>query len=218
MTGLLSHNSQAASRSGLALLPLIAGVLVLSGCTTPSGTGKREADFTHYDEPLYEQMTNRIKAKVMARLGEGKNTQDRYFIIPYAYQNKVNDPAFSHSFISVIRVYADGTAPEGTSGLKQGEYKGRDFEAFTISWLPADFGENPHLCVFDGFGAMIVAHWNKCPAVPGKSFDLPSTLKLAADAKVAVGMWGPYEISKPGFDQIGRASCRENVQMCGGAR
>jgi hypothetical protein len=86
------------------------------------------------------------------------------------------------------------------SGLKHIEYKGRDFEAFTISWLPADFAENPHLCVFDGFGAVIVADWNKCPAVPGKSFDLPSTLKLAADAKVAVGMWGPYEISKPGFD------------------
>ena len=100
----------------------------------------------------------------------------------------------------MIRVYADGTAPEGTAGLKQGQYKGRDFEAFTISWLPADFAENPHLCVFDGFGAMIVADWNKCPAVPGKSFDLVSTLQLAVEAKVAVGMWGPYEISKPGFD------------------
>jgi hypothetical protein len=200
MTTQLSHTSHAPSCPTPALLPLIAGMLFLASCTTPSGTGKREADFTHYDQPLYEQVTDRIKAKVMARLGEGKNTHDRYFIIPYAYQNKVNDPAFSHSFISVIRVYADGTAPEGTLGLKQGEYKGREFEAFTISWLPADFAENPYLCVFDGFCAMIVADWNKCPAVPGKSFDLPSTLKLAVDAKVAVGMWGPYEISKPGFD------------------
>ena len=47
---------------------------------------------------------------------------------------------------------------------------------------------------------MLVLDWNKCPALPGKSFDLPSTLKLAVDAKVAVGMWGPYEISGPGFD------------------
>jgi len=54
--------------------------------------------------------------------------------------------------------------------------------------------------VFEGFGAVIVAGWNKCPAVTGKSFDLRSTLKLAVDAKVAVGMWGPYEISKPGFE------------------
>src|SRR5262249_20189432 len=121
MTTQLSHPSQAASRPTPALWPLIAGMLFLASCTTPSGTGKREADFTHYDEPLYEQMTNRIKAKVMARLGEGKNTQDRYFIIPYAYQNKGNDPAFSHSFISVIRVYADGTAPKPISGLQEGE-------------------------------------------------------------------------------------------------
>ena len=53
--------------------------------------------------------------------------------------------------------------------------------------------------MFDGFGALLVPAWNKCAAVPGKSFDLPSTLKLAVDAKVAVGMWGPYEISEPGF-------------------
>jgi hypothetical protein len=200
MTTQLSHTPRAVSRPWPALLSLVAGMLFLASCTTPSGTGKREVDFTHYDEPLYEQMTDRIKAKVAARLGEGTNTHDRYFIIPYAYQNKGNDPAFSHSFISVIRVYADGTAPNPTWGLKQGEFRGRDFEAFTISWLPADFAENPHLCVFDGFGSMIVPAWNKCPAVPGQSFDLTNTLKLAVNAKVAVGMWGPYEISKPGFD------------------
>src|SRR5215471_15643183 len=132
MTTQLSHTSHAALRPTPALLPLIAAMLFLASCTTPSGTGKRETDFTHYDKPLYEQMTDRIKAKVMARLGEGKNPQNRYFIIPYAYQNKGNDPAFSHSFISVIRVNADGTAPEGTPGLKEIKYKGRDFEAFTV--------------------------------------------------------------------------------------
>ena len=36
-----------------------------------------------------EQIVNRIKAKVAARLGEGVNTQDRYFIVPFAYQNKM---------------------------------------------------------------------------------------------------------------------------------
>jgi hypothetical protein len=44
--------------------------------------------------PLYEQITNRIKAKVMARLGDEPNTRDRYFIIPFAYENKENDPSF----------------------------------------------------------------------------------------------------------------------------
>src|SRR5262249_34680934 len=91
MTTQLSHTSHAASRLTPALLPLIAGMLFLASCTTPSDTGKREADFTHYDEPLYEQMTDRIKAKVMAGLGEETNTHDRYFIIPYAYQNKGNN-------------------------------------------------------------------------------------------------------------------------------
>src|SRR5262245_18917728 len=119
----LPHTFHAVSRPTPALLTLIAGMLFLASCTTPSGTGKREVDFTHYDEPLYEQMTGRIKAKVMARLGDGTNTSDRYFIIPYACQNKGNHPAFSHSFISVIRVYADGTAPKPTSELKHAKYK-----------------------------------------------------------------------------------------------
>src|SRR5258705_11445741 len=127
MTTQLSHTSLAASRPTAALLVLVAGMLFLAGCATPTGTGKRDADFTHYDEPLYEQMTGRIKAKVMARLGEGTNNHDRYFIIPYAYQDKRHDPAFSQSFLSVIRVYADGTSPEPPSEFKHLEYSGRAF-------------------------------------------------------------------------------------------
>ena len=192
---------QTVLRLAPAMLSFVASALLFSSCSTPAGgTGKREADFSHYDEPLHDQVTDHIKAKVWARVGQGKNSHDRYFIIPYAYQNHVNDPGYSHSFISVIRVYADGTEPKRTAGLKEREYKGRQFEAFTISWLPHDFDTNPDLCVFEGFGGIVVADLNKCPAVPGKSFDLRATLKMAADAKVAVAMWGPYEISKPGFD------------------
>jgi hypothetical protein len=58
---------------------------------------KGDVDFSNYDVPLFEQIVNRIKAKVAARLGEGENTQDRYFIIPFAYQNKRNNPEFSES-------------------------------------------------------------------------------------------------------------------------
>src|SRR2546430_17323005 len=32
---------------------------------------KGDIDFSNYDVPLYEQIVNRIKAKVAARLGEG---------------------------------------------------------------------------------------------------------------------------------------------------
>ena len=175
--------------------------LLFSPCVpVHAGLLKADVEFSNYDAPLYEQIVNRIKAKVAARLGAGVNTQDRYFIIPFAYQNRWNNPKFSHTFISVIRVLADGKQPSFTSGLRRGRYKNRNFEAFTISWLPHDFDTNPHLCVFDGVGSRVVPKWNKCPISVGRSFKLEETLKLAVDDKNAVGMWGPYEIKKEAFD------------------
>jgi hypothetical protein len=175
--------------------------LLFSPCVpVQAGLLKRDADFSNYDVPLFEQIVNRIKAKVAARLGEGKNTRDRYFIVPFAYQNRWNNPKFSHTFISVIRVLADGKQPSLSSGFRRGRYKNRDFEAFTISWLPHDFDTNPHLCVFDGVGSRVVPKWNKCPISVGRSFKLEETLKLAVHDKNAVGMWGPYEIKKEAFD------------------
>ena len=97
-----------------------------------------DVDFSTYDVPLYTQIVDRIKAKVSARLGEGTNTRDRYFIIPFAYQDRGNHPEFSHSFISVIRVLADNKQPKLTPGLKLRRYRNREFEAFTIGWLPHD--------------------------------------------------------------------------------
>jgi hypothetical protein len=79
-----------------------------------------------------KQITNHIKAKVQARLGDGKNTRDRYFIIPFAYQNKRNNPAFSHSFLVVIRVLADDKQIGLTPGLQKRTYQNRNFQAFTI--------------------------------------------------------------------------------------
>jgi hypothetical protein len=161
---------------------------------------KHETDFSNYDVPLYDQITNHIKARILARLGEGKSTRDRYFIIPFAYENDGNDPAFSHSFLSVIRVLADVGQPKRTPGLKERTYKNRAFEAFTISWLPHDFDTNPDLCVFEGVGSRIFASRNTCPVSIGRDFKLAETIKLAVNAKNAVGMWGPYEINKGGFD------------------
>lgn len=174
--------------------------LLFTFCAVSRGEEIRGVDFSHYNVPLHEQIVNRIKAKVTARLGKGQNTHDRYFIVPYAYENSSNDPEFSHSFLSVIRVFADGRQEQKTAGLQTRTYQNRQFEAFTISWLPDDFDRNPHLCVFEGFGARLIPEWNKCPLSPGKSFNLEATLKMAVGAKVAVGIWGPYEISKPGFD------------------
>jgi hypothetical protein len=160
----------------------------------------RDVDFSNYDVPLYTQIVDHIKAKVSARLGEGTNTRDRYFIIPFAYEDRGNHPEHSHSFISVIRVLADNEQPKLTPGLKTQKYKNREFEAFTISWLPHDFMSNPRLCVFDGAGSRLIPERNNCPVSPGRNFTLEETIKLAVDAKNAVAMWGPYEISQPGFD------------------
>lgn len=161
---------------------------------------KADVDFSNYDRPLYEQVVSRIKDKVSQRLGEGPNRHDRYFIVPFAYQNKGNDPEYSHSFISVIRVFSDRKQPRLTPGLKFGQHQDREFEAFTISWLPYDFLKNPNLIVFQGKGARLFPKANTCPAVPGRNFSLEETVTLGANAKNVLVMWGPYEIRKEGFD------------------
>jgi hypothetical protein len=165
-----------------------------------AGSPQQGVDFSNYDVPLYTQITDHIKAKVAARLGEGKNTRDRYFIIPFAYQDRGNHPEHSHSFISVIRVLADNKQANLTPGLKKGKFKNREFEAFTISWLPSDFMTNPNLCAFDGPGSRLIPKNNKCPVLPGRNFSLEETIKLAVDQKNAVAMWGPYEIKQAAFD------------------
>jgi len=157
-------------------------------------------DFSNYDTPLYAQIVDRIKAKIAPRLGKGPLTHDRYFIIPFAYQDKGNHPEFSHSFITVIRVFATNKQPKLIPGLPTRRYKNWDFEAFNISWLPADFLTNPHLCVFEGTGSRLFPKLNKCPISPGHNFSLAETIKLAVDDKNAVAMWGPYEIRKEAFD------------------
>ena len=174
--------------------------LVLPALVAQGKLIQRNVDFSNYDKPLYTQIVDRIKDMVSARLGEKKITRDHYFIIPFAYQNEDNDPEFSHSFLSVIRVLADHGQSKLTPGLKKQKHKNRAFEAFTISWLPRDFASNPHLCVFSGPGARLFPEKNKCPLSPGRNFTLEETIKLAVNDKAAVAMWGPYEISKAGFN------------------
>jgi hypothetical protein len=179
---------------------LIGALFLILSAGWHSASAKEEVDFSNYDVPVYEQIISRIKDKVTARLGNGPNKRDRFFIIPFAYENDGNQPEFSHSFITVIRVLADGRQPTRDSEVRVGTFKRWKFEAFTISWIPHDFLENPHLCVFKSFGARVFPKLNKCPLSVGKNFSLEETIKMATNAKVVVGMWGPYEVTKEGFD------------------
>src|SRR5260221_11517017 len=43
-----------------------------------AGLLKADVDFSNFDVPLYEQIVNRIIAKVSARPGPGSNAQNRY--------------------------------------------------------------------------------------------------------------------------------------------
>src|SRR5215472_7268326 len=88
--------------------------LFSTGVPVHAGLIKPDVDYSNYQTPLLEQMVNRIKAKISARLGTKENRQDRYFIIPFAYQNFGNSPDLSHSFISVVRVFPDQKQPKYT--------------------------------------------------------------------------------------------------------
>jgi hypothetical protein len=180
----------------------LAAVLFLSSCTGTQTESRPQTapDFSDYDVPLYEQVTNHIKARILARLGEGRNSYDRYFIIPFAFENKGNNPEYSHSFITVIRVLADEKQPKLTPGILKRTYKDRNFEAFTISWLPDDFLTTHRICVFKGFGSNLFPSLNKCPLSVGRTYNLEETTSMAVYARNAMCMWGPYEISKGGFD------------------
>src|ERR1700751_645365 len=89
------------------IVSLVANCALFAFCyIVPVNVGLLKPDviYSNYQTPLLLQMVNRIKAKIAARLGPGENRRDRYFIIPFAYQNKGNSPDFSNSFISVVRV------------------------------------------------------------------------------------------------------------------
>jgi hypothetical protein len=73
---------------------LILGAFSLSlFATAPAVQAKDGLDSTNDDVPLYQQIVNRIRAKVSARLQGNRLTQDRFFPLPFAYENDGNAPS-----------------------------------------------------------------------------------------------------------------------------
>ncbi len=98
------------------------------------------------------------------------------------------------------RLLGDEKQPKLIPGLRRGRFKNRDFEAFTISWAPHDFGTNP-VCVFLWFRQPHFSDLEQMSYRRREKFlRLDETLKIALNEKGAVGVWGPYEIKKAGFD------------------
>jgi hypothetical protein len=89
-----------------------------------------EIAYSNYDVPLFEQVTNRIKDKVSARLGEERTRAIVFSSFLSLTKTRRMNLKFAHSFLSVIRVFADDKQPHITSGLKLRKYKNREFEAF----------------------------------------------------------------------------------------
>jgi hypothetical protein len=81
-------------RLARAMRSLILGAFSLSlFASAPAVQGKEGLDYANYDVPLYQQIVNRIRAKVSARLQGARLTQDRFFIIPFAYENDGTTPS-----------------------------------------------------------------------------------------------------------------------------
>lgn len=110
-----------------------------------------------------------------------KNSQQRYFLYFFSYQDKENKAANSHTFASFIKVLPDASQ-----------------QWISLSWLPYDFDRTRKICVFRNFfeSAVQTVFGNPCPAVKGKNFSLEETLLWGLQDSKLFGIWGPFPISQ----------------------
>jgi len=99
---------------------------------------------------------------------------ERYFAIFYGAQDGANRPRHSHTWATFVRADTDESIVNAA---------GKVVDSFTISWLPVsgDF--------------RLLAR-----PVPGRNFTLQESLAWAARLGVQVTTWGPFELSKQGYD------------------
>lgn len=110
-------------------------------------------------------------AVILSLLGaERARAGEDYFLLMFGSQAIPNDPNYSHSYATFVRVSwpGDGPCPPG----------GGVIEAHTISWLPCN---------------MVVRVWALLPE-PGRNFDLDTTIRWCQCNDMRTSMWGPYRI------------------------
>lgn len=100
---------------------------------------------------------------------------DRYFLIFFGSQDALRRPAYTHTWVALVRMPASeieacGTVTPGCVDPV--------LDVQTISWLPTK-------------GTIDARNY---AVEPGQNFELHETLKLAYDTKQSVDVWGPYEV------------------------
>jgi hypothetical protein len=94
---------------------------------------------------------------------------EAYFLLVFGSQRVPNEPNFSHSFATFVRVAGEGPDPNAYC-----------VEPHTISWLPAN----------------MQVRVNALFSEPGHNFDLHTTLRFAWENCERTSVWGPYVIDR----------------------
>ena len=118
----------------------------------------------------------------------GANAGEEYFLLMYGSQRTSNNPNYSHTFATFVKVIWVGPGPCPPNAA---------IESHTISWLP----ENLKVRI----GALLP----EC----GHNFDLHTTLAFAYASDTRVSVWGPYPIEP----NLYYAALRRKVELEGGA-
>mgnify|MGYP003694307851 CR=1 FL=1 len=117
------YSGKSAEESNLSLVGSQCALCFLSPCVpVQGGLLKADVDFSNYDVPLFEQIVQPHQGQGCSALGRGREHTGPLFYCCLSLTNdRWNNPQFSHSFISVIRVLGDGKQPGLTSGLRRGD-------------------------------------------------------------------------------------------------
>ncbi len=100
---------------------------------------------------------------------------ERFFLMLFGSQDQSRNPAYTHTWATLVRVRA---AEAGRCGTTTPGAVDPALEVETISWLPAKLA-------IDAF---------KLRVEPGANVDLHTTIKNSLATNQEIAVWGPYEV------------------------